>query len=441
MQDKPRFKAAFEQVQAKGWCFYFPFLYFWSLSGSRELLIEEYQGALCVYLLRGFNKDKRPELNLFFPPMPFNKDALNYALGRLKRYKNSGTNKILWVDQDTIAQIRANREFDQLSFQERDNEYIYQTKAYTNIELGKFKYLRQQINRAKRIPNLKVENYQLSYKKECLRLLAEWEIKQSEKYRNIDDITFTKNCLKNADTFKAPDLSGLVIFIDDEIKAFGFIGHSYSNFGNAFIAKSDHSYSGLNLYLNYLLLTKFDSDIFINAGPDLGNPGLKYNKEKLLPIMKHKVFKANINAKAKSRENVIDDLKEISIFDKEKYYLALEKSSQRSFMNFFPFLLALNASASRSILIGYEKNALCIYFLHESSGQQRLHLYLPPMPYSTGSLQQSLKRINAFNDNQEGKILWVNKSAREEIETSSDFHFSQVEEEFIFSPTSYQLYF
>ena len=66
-------------------------------------------------------------------------------------------------------------------------------------------------------------------------------------------------------------------------------------------------------------------------------------------------------------------------------------------MNYFPGLLAAGSSAKTSILVGEDSGSLCIYLLQHSPGNNRLHLYLPPMPMNNHVLINCFAKINSYN--------------------------------------------
>ncbi|MFH2123396.1 MAG: phosphatidylglycerol lysyltransferase domain-containing protein [Pseudomonadota bacterium] len=136
--------------------------------------------------------------------------------------------------------------------------------------------------------------------------------------------------------------------------------------------------------------------------------------------------------------NALEGLKEINLSDKERYKAALEKSPQRIWMNYFPFLLTSNSTLSRSILLGEECGSLCIYLLFHWPRRNRLHLYLPPMPFSQEAINRCFERINTFNDDYSGQIWWISETLKKEIKQSNQFNIRKGDEEFIYSPDTFK---
>ena len=291
-EDITRFNLAVRRGKQKAWCYYFPFLYFWSLSKNREVLMEEVAGSLCIYVLRSFNRQQNPKLDLYFPPIPFNAKALEHALHRIYQYRGKRAAKIFWVDREDVIRIRRHKQFNHLKFMFRSKEYMYQVDKYRTLSGRAFKYLRREISRSERIQGLRVEAYTPDHKEACLALLKKWKDESKEKYENIEDSTYTKNCLRYSTQFEAPDLRGMVFYIHDELKAFGFVGEIPGVLGNAFIGKSDSRVQGLFYYMKYRLLCTLSDNTLVNDSSDLGNPGLQFSKDKFRPVMMHKVYRA-----------------------------------------------------------------------------------------------------------------------------------------------------
>jgi D-alanine-D-alanine ligase-like ATP-grasp enzyme len=136
--------------------------------------------------------------------------------------------------------------------------------------------------------------------------------------------------------------------------------------------------------------------------------------------------------------NELEGLTEITISDRERYKTALEKTPQNTWVNYFPFLLSLNATPSRSILLGEENGSLCVYLLIQWPRKNRLHLYLPPMPMRQDSLRRCFVRINAYNGDTLGRLWWISAALQAEVEQSGIFRLKPIEEEFIYDPSVFE---
>lgn len=312
VDDLAIFKKKTLEADKSGWVYYFPFLYFWSLSNSRELLIGEQNNSIKLFLLRNLNKEVKPKFELFVPPLPFNKDILEESLNRIHNYEDRKKARILWVDSNDLKETRTHKIFDDIYFNFRESEYLYNPKIYENLAGSKFRYLRRGLSNINKLDNVEVVEYSRKYKKECLVLLDKWESKQKLKYNNLQDTTYTKMCLQNADMFDKEDIFGLVVKIDGDIKSFGFAGEMTEKSGNLFITKSDPDVTGLNVYIEYLLMMKMQNLDFLNAASDMGYEGLKFNKRSFRPILMLNMYEAYSDKKITLlKKDDVDKISEI----------------------------------------------------------------------------------------------------------------------------------
>ena len=136
--------------------------------------------------------------------------------------------------------------------------------------------------------------------------------------------------------------------------------------------------------------------------------------------------------------NDLEGLKEITLSDKDRYKEALAISPQRTWLNYFPFLLSSNFNPSRSILLGEECGSLCVYLLRHWPRKNRLNLYLPPMPMNQEALDRCFERINAFNGDHSGRIWWISGELKDAIKQSGNFILRPGDEEFIYQPDMFQ---
>lgn len=297
VDDLAIFKKQTQKADKSGWVYYFPFLYFWSLSNSRELLIGEQNNSVKLFLLRNLNKEIKPKFELFIPPLPFNESVLESALDTLYKYDKKYKAKILWVDRDDLKKIRSFSKFDDILFKPREQEYIYDPKIYNNLSGNKFRHIRRGINKIKDLKNVEVIDYSDKYLEDCLKLLDIWKSEQSIKYRTLGDLTYTGLCLKNFHLFENKNLFGLIIKVNNEIKSFAFSGEMTKNIGNLFISKSDPNINGLNVYMQYLMLMKMQNLEFLNAASDMGYEGLRFNKQSFRPVKMLNMYKAYYDEK------------------------------------------------------------------------------------------------------------------------------------------------
>lgn len=289
--DIKEFQKAVGLKDKKGWVYFFPFLYFWSLSKNRELLIEKKEDTINLFLLDKFYRDTKPRMQLYIPMLGGDLTKQEEAIKRVFKYKGRETADILWVDREDVARLNSLNL--PIKFEYKTFEYLYNPKKYNDLSGGKLKNLRLQINKMSKNKNVSIQPYERKYEQECLKLHDKWSQTQKYKYKSVSDEKYTRNCIKYFDRFSSEDLNGLVVLQDDKVMSFGFVGKINNTILNLFIAKSDHSLSGVQVYLKYRLLLNNQKYNFVNDGPGI-NAGLDASKRMFRPVAKHKVYRARI---------------------------------------------------------------------------------------------------------------------------------------------------
>lgn len=286
LTDLQRYKHELSSGDHKAWCYYFPFMYYFSMSSKRQLLIDEDEGSLCIYFLR-LDKEE-PRLNLYFPPLPMNRRVLYRCFQRIHEFQQNKSASVIWVDEHDAAQLTG---LPSLRVLPREEEYLYASEVYKDISGRRFRKLRQNLRKVNALDNVEVRPYRRSDAEICIALMEEWRTKQGEKFEGRADRAYSRYCLRNFDIFQERDLFGRVFLLDGEIQSFGFCGETHETMGNLFIGKSNHQIQGLNYFMQYHLILAMENYPFINNASDMGLPGLKFAKEHLRPVAMHQTFK------------------------------------------------------------------------------------------------------------------------------------------------------
>lgn len=276
-----RFYSIMDNAKKENWVNYFPFLYTFSASKSRKILLNFEDDVMSVYFLRHLNSRRRePFLQLYFIPIPFSSQKLKKALTLVKEFNHASSNTILWCDAEDIKRVRENKEFDKvIKFRYKESEFIYSPQNYETLSGSKYKYLRRQIGWINALKDVKVTSYKKEHLKDCLSLYDDWKKTQGLKYESIEDESYTKLCLYHSFDFPKEILDGIVVLIDNQVKSFAFYGKITNEISNMFIAKSDHSIRGLQVFTNYQILLRLEDYKYANAsGGDLSK-GLYESKK------------------------------------------------------------------------------------------------------------------------------------------------------------------
>lgn len=284
--DLNRFKHAFAAARKRPWCYYFPFLLCYSHSPTRSVLWREEQGCLCVFLSRG---TRRPRLDLFVPPIPFDPAALRWCVGLMNEWNGNRSGRILWCD---AADARGLSDALGCSVALKEREYIYSPAAMRALSGSRWRTVRRNVRRIERRPGLHVRDYAPADAPACRDLLAAWENTQGRRHRGLFDRGYTRACLELAPQLPDRDLCGELILMDGEIRAFAFAGEMWPGMASFFVAKTDTRVRGLSYFQRWHVLQRFTDYEHINDASDLRHPGLRQFKRSLRPVRMVDVYSA-----------------------------------------------------------------------------------------------------------------------------------------------------
>jgi hypothetical protein len=125
--------------------------------------------------------------------------------------------------------------------------------------------------------------------------------------------------------------------------------------------------------------------------------------------------------------NELSELATIEIEDREIFSAALEHSSEKSWLYYFPYLhLLWKTSKSHALLYEQVDGAILIYRLRVEQERLRLSLFLPPFPFHPAPLRRARERMRDFNHDRTSRIVQVQESeapsvAQEGFEISFSF--------------------
>jgi hypothetical protein len=284
----PAYKAALAGCQRTGWQHYFPFMYCYSQRPGRQLLVEEAEGSLCVYML--LQKDDAQRLYLYFLPMPMSEAAWRHAVQRVRDFNGRRKAVVYWVDGEDIGRFEAG---DGQRIIPLAHEYLYSPAAFQAMSGGRSRNFRHNLAKIRARGDTHIRAYQAADAERCRQVMDDWTALQTGKYDHIRGHSYTRVCLQVAGGFDPRDLFGLVVLVDDEIRAFGFAGEMRPGLGNLFITKSDHRIKGINYFLSYHLVTAMDGCELVNASTANG-PGVEYAKESMCPVAMHPMYRLHV---------------------------------------------------------------------------------------------------------------------------------------------------
>jgi ribosomal protein S18 acetylase RimI-like enzyme len=259
---------------------------------SLRLLWREIDDHLCVFA------NGTGDLTLLLPPIaqdaqaPGGDAALARAFELMDDYNAShgvpDRSRIEYVSEELLGR------FDRrgLSAQPMGHDYIYETDRMIDLAGGGLKSKRQEKNRFIRDNPFRVERYSGgSHLELCLQLLNSWKIHQDAQHLDESNLS----SIKRQKEARATDLalrhaaelglSGLVVYVDDVLRAFTFGEPLGGDQASVVIEKTDLSIKGLAQFIfsEFCRLNWSDRPL-INAGDDWGVESLAWTKSSYRPV-------------------------------------------------------------------------------------------------------------------------------------------------------------
>lgn len=168
--------------------------------------------------------------------------------------------------------------------EDRNNfEYIYDVNKLITLPGKKYHSKKNHVNRFIKNYDYEYDAYSDIYFEECMKMQESWSLEKdfSDKY-GASESDAIRRALKN---YKELDLSGCVIKIGGEIKAFSFGTKLNEDTALILIEKADHEYQGIYQLINRdFLRHNFYNYKFVNRQEDMGDEGLRYAKMSYHPI-------------------------------------------------------------------------------------------------------------------------------------------------------------
>ncbi len=284
--DLPRFKSAFISHGKRAWCYYVPFLLSFSLPPGRQLSWDLYEGGLCLFVRRIRGKGER--VDLVIPPLPCSSAALKAFRDAFQSQNPDRSLSILWTDASDAAVLRDSGF--ELTF--KDEGYLYDPSGVSGLEGPSFRDLRKRVRRFEREHAHVFREMGPSDLEACENLLRIWRKEQRRRRSFLLDWGYTKAGLRLVGRLCRNDLSGWVVEVGGEVKAFALTGEMNDDLANFFVAKSDVRVRGLSEFLRWGVCREMKRFSRVNDAGDLGLPGLRQHKRKFRPVGSEQVYSA-----------------------------------------------------------------------------------------------------------------------------------------------------
>jgi hypothetical protein len=284
--DLSPFKSSFIAHRKRAWCYYVPFLLSFSLPPDRQLAWDALEGSLCLFVMRRTREGDR--LDLMFPPLPCSEKATRACLDLAARQNADRAVRVLWVDAEDADRLRA-AGFE-VTFKEE--EYLYNPSAVAAAEGHSYRDVRKRVARFQREHPSFYRRMSATDREGCDALLRLWRRVQGRKRPFLLDWGYTRAALRLVGELSEEDLSGWVVEVGGEVRAFALAGEMSEDLANFFVAKSDPSVRGLSEFLRWRVCGEMRRFPRLNDAGDLDLPGLRQHKLKFRPVERLPVYSA-----------------------------------------------------------------------------------------------------------------------------------------------------
>ena len=260
---------------------------------SLRLLWREIDHHLCVFA------NGTGDLTLLIPPIAADGGGLGCGDAVLRRafelmddYNAShgvpDRSRIEYVSQELLDRL----DLRGLSAQAMGHDYIYETQRMIDLAGGALKSKRQEKNRFMRDNRFRVEAYAVERHLEpCLELLNTWKIHQDAQHLDEANLASIKRQKESRATELALrhaaelGLTGLVVHVEDSLRAFTFGEPLGADQASIVIEKTDLSVKGLAQFIfSEFCRVSWSDRPQINAGDDWGLESLAWTKSSYRPI-------------------------------------------------------------------------------------------------------------------------------------------------------------
>ena len=281
VNDVALIRDAAERSNAWLWAAYGPFLLSYGQSRSRAILIGERDDAVIVAIRRRIRDANH--LDLVVPPLGDTSGSfLRSVADAFAMYNGPDTEtRVLWADLPAVALVADAPDWSATPY---EREYIYDREQVLGMSGAEYRMLRKRVNRCEREATPYVREYESADREACVELLRQWQDAHDSRDEPVFDFGYTLAALDVAEAVGSPDLVGIVLEVDGEIRAFAFGGVLRDGVGQFFIQKSDPSIVGLSETTRVELLRRLDGCRYVNDAGDLGHEGLGQHKRVFRPV-------------------------------------------------------------------------------------------------------------------------------------------------------------
>ena len=104
------------------------------------------------------------------------------------------------------------------------------------------------------------------------------------------------------------------------------------------------------------------------------------------------------------------DLPPLKPEDAGVFLAAAEQAQVKAAFYYFPRLYFYGQSKSHLLRWERYNGSILLYQIRRQKSSSRMNLYLPPFPFDAGALRHAVQRMQDFNGDRSGRIIFVQES-------------------------------
>jgi uncharacterized protein len=216
--------------------------------------------------------------------------------------RNTGFLRYCFVPETFIANDLVELEkFFTILEQPEFEDYIYLAEDLAKLKGNKYAKQRNLIHQFRKAyingGRVRIETINKTNITECIEFLFEWCEQRSCDLDNDESLTCEKDATVNALTdLDIMESKGILIRVDNEVKAFGISSYLTKDMGVLNFEKADSKIKGLYQFLdNECALRLFKGFKYVNKESDMNLPNLAQSKNSYNPVMKLKSYSLTIH--------------------------------------------------------------------------------------------------------------------------------------------------
>ncbi|ANM31657.1 hypothetical protein ABI59_21980 [Acidobacteria bacterium Mor1] len=284
-EDYPGYARALAASRPEGSSYFLAGLLAYQRKGSREILLGEDHGSVCIYR---FEPDgEKPRLDIYLAPTPMDPQVLRRCVERANDFNGDRSARVLRIDDaDADAATEAG-----LRVRKRREQFVFAPEKYRDLGGKELYTIRRNVSRVEKLEEVEVQTYTPAHRKACRELLERWRTIHREQHGSAGGYGSSKRVIELAGRLPEEALTGQVILLEGKLVAFSFGGSIHPGMACSFERKCDNAIAGLTYFQLRSFLLHLGGYARVNDGSDAGRSGLQQLKQSFRPVAMHPEYR------------------------------------------------------------------------------------------------------------------------------------------------------